>query len=232
MCFSFRSSIISYIIGICASIFAISTRQILLGVFILTYCQIQLSEAIIWYGIDNNNKNINKFGTILNKHLLILHLLSICIGIILSKILISKQKLIKSDYYLLSIGIIYFIIGITYYNIYKPKNNLTYPHNYNDKNCKKCQYYQNRLDWKYKHSYLYLISFLLSLIICYIYIKPRILFLILSITYISTLLSSLLIFNKTGLSSVFCFFSSYISPIIVLLIYLHIKDMKNSEILI
>ena len=63
MCYSFRTSIISYTLGIAAAIFALCTRQIALGVLILFYCQIQFGEGIIWYGIDNKNQNINKIGT-------------------------------------------------------------------------------------------------------------------------------------------------------------------------
>ncbi len=49
----------------------------MLGTFILVYCQVQLAEAIIWYGIDNNNLLINRIGTFLNKQAISLQLIGI-----------------------------------------------------------------------------------------------------------------------------------------------------------
>ena len=74
MCYSFRTSIFSYTMGISAAIFALSTRQYILGMLILSYCQIQLAEAIIWRGIDTDNKSLNKAGTDYAKYTLPSHL--------------------------------------------------------------------------------------------------------------------------------------------------------------
>ena len=63
MCYSVKTSIISYILGIIAGIFALSTRQITLGILILTYSQMQLAELLIWFGIDTDNDNLNRSGT-------------------------------------------------------------------------------------------------------------------------------------------------------------------------
>ena len=91
MCFSFKTSIISYSIGIISSIFAFSTKQYVLGTLILFFCQIQLSEAIIWKGIDNNDIELNKRGTLFGKYALPSHNIGIGIGILLSVILVSKS---------------------------------------------------------------------------------------------------------------------------------------------
>jgi hypothetical protein len=88
MCYSFRTSILSYFLGIISAIFALCTRQIVLGCLILAYCQIQLSEMMIWYGIDNNNTKINKSGTSYGKYLLATHNIAISIGIIISLLFI------------------------------------------------------------------------------------------------------------------------------------------------
>jgi len=73
MCYSFKTSILSYILGMISGIFAILTNQIVLGVLILTYSQMQLAEMLIWHGIDTNNENLNKFGTSYGKYLLATH---------------------------------------------------------------------------------------------------------------------------------------------------------------
>jgi hypothetical protein len=231
MCFSYKSSIISYLIGMCAGIFALLTRQIVLGCFILIYSQIQLSEAIIWYGIDNNNKNINKIGTLLNKYLLITHIIGIGFGIILSKKLISKSKINNIDYIPLIIGIFFFIISFIYYKKNKPVSYLTYPKKYNDINCRNCQNSNNRLDWKFKHTLIYLISFIISILIALKYLKPYESLIILLIFYSWTFIPCYLLY-RNELSTMWCFIASYLSPMIVLLNYNLIKNLKNTEILI
>jgi hypothetical protein len=69
MCYSFKTSIISFTSGILSSIFALYTGQIELGMLILFYCQMQLSEAITWKGIDENNLELNRKGTKYGKYL-------------------------------------------------------------------------------------------------------------------------------------------------------------------
>ena len=84
MCYSVKTSIISYTLGIIAGIFALFTRQTVLGLLILAYSQMQFSELLIWYGIDTDNDNLNRFGTSYGKYLLATHNIAIGIGIILS----------------------------------------------------------------------------------------------------------------------------------------------------
>ena len=115
MCYSFRSSLISYIIGMLSAIFAIFTRQIALGFFILTYCQIQLSELLIWHGIDTNNDEINKAGTSYGKYLLAMHNIGLSIGIILSIIYISKKELTLLNFTPLIVSILFFIFVLVIY---------------------------------------------------------------------------------------------------------------------
>lgn len=51
-----------------------------LSLLILTYSQVQLGEAIIWYGVDHNKLNWNRFGTLWIQYTLPLHLLMLGIG--------------------------------------------------------------------------------------------------------------------------------------------------------
>ena len=109
MCYSVKTSIISYTLGIIAGIFALFTRQTVLGLLILAYSQMQFSELLIWYGIDTDNDNLNRFGTSYGKYLLATHNIAIGIGIILSIIFISKKKLKITDFIPLAIGILFFM---------------------------------------------------------------------------------------------------------------------------
>ncbi|NDE11875.1 MAG: hypothetical protein EBZ95_15155, partial [Chitinophagia bacterium] len=73
MCYDVKTSIISYSSGMVAAIFALCTRQYILGMLILFYSQMQLAEALIWKGIDTNNKSLNKIGTSYGKYFLASH---------------------------------------------------------------------------------------------------------------------------------------------------------------
>ena len=55
MCYNFKTSILAYSIGMASAVFAFFTRQIVLGMLILFYAQMQLSEALIWAGIDDSD---------------------------------------------------------------------------------------------------------------------------------------------------------------------------------
>ena len=58
----------------------------------------QLSEMMIWYGIDKDDLLWNKRGTTFGKYLLATHNFAIGLGIILSLYFISKQKIQPKDF--------------------------------------------------------------------------------------------------------------------------------------
>ena len=113
-----------------SAIFALYTKQTILGLLILFYCQMQLSEALIWKGIDENNIKLNEIGTSFGKYLLATHNIAIGLGILI----VSKKYSILP----LLIG----IIVILYYY----QNNIKVNYPCNDKNC---QNNNNRLEWPY-----------------------------------------------------------------------------------
>ena len=82
-----------------ASIAALSTRQYMLGMLILAYCQIQLAEAIIWRGIDTSQPSLNRLGTLYAKYTLPLHLLFVGLGVVMS----------YNKYIPLLIGILFYV---------------------------------------------------------------------------------------------------------------------------
>ena len=114
MCYSARSSLISYSIGIISGIFAIFTRQWVLAFLIFAFVQMQLAELLIWKSIDENNDKLNKKGSSFGKYLLATHNIAIGIGIIFAILYISKKKLKITDFIPLIIGILFFIFIVVF----------------------------------------------------------------------------------------------------------------------
>ena len=230
MCYSFKTSILSYVLGMISGIFALCTQQVVLGCLIITYSQMQFSEMLIWHGIDTNDDKINKFGTSYGKYLLATHNIAISIGIIISILVISKKSF--DIYYLipLIISILFFMFIVIFY--YLPNNypDITLPL---DKNCidttNKCQNPNNRLKWEWPHSW-YIYGFIISLIFLFTYIKPLNSKIWLSFIFISTFIY-MLIFNKTVVGSLWCFSTAILAPLIVIVNYFIIKNMNSADIL-
>jgi hypothetical protein len=229
MCYSFRTSLLSYTLGIISGIFALCTRQIVLGLLILTYSQMQFAEMLIWYGIDNNNTKINKFGTSYGKYLLATHNIAISIGVIISLLLISKKPFDMSYLIPLIISILFFIFIVVYY--YLPNNypDITLPL---DKNCidssNRCQNPNNRLNWEWPYKW-YIYGFVISLILLWIFIKPLKTKIWLFFIFISSFMY-MLIFNNTVVGSLWCFSAAVLAPLIVIVNYFIIKNINSDNI--
>jgi hypothetical protein len=226
MCFSVKTSLISYMLGIVSAIFAFFTRQIVLGSLILSYAQMQLSELMIWYGIDTKNPVWNKRGTAFGKYLLATHNFAIGIGIILSILFISKAKLKPKDFVPLIAGILFFAVIVVFVYLPRKHPDMTFPQR---ETCNKCQDPENRLQWPYPHGW-YLYSYIISVIVMFLYIKPQgSKFIFLTFFSLSFLIASL-VYPKT-VGSVWCWSTSFIAPAIVLINYYMIREMPNSAIL-
>jgi hypothetical protein len=172
----------------------------------------QLSEAIIWKGIDTDNKKLNQLGTKYGKYLLAMHNIGIGLGILLYMYQ-KNGNLTFKDFIPLIIGILFFsFISLFVYSDKDDKE--TYPV---DKSCMKreCQNNNNRLRWRYPHTW-YVLSFMISLIFCYIYIptKKSKIFLM-SLFTITFLLTIIIIPQSTG--SIWCFSAAILAPLIVLI---------------
>lgn len=227
MCFSFKTSIFSYMLGIASAIFALCTRQLVLGCLILAYAQMQLSEAMIWYGIDKNKPEWNKIGTSFGKYLLATHNFAIGLGIILSIIFISKRKLKATDFIPVILGALFFLIIVVFVYLPSKYPDMTFPRS---KTCDKCQNPENRLRWSFPHGW-YLYGFALSLIFLFVWIKPlSSKYLCLLVFGLSLVVSSLIYPNTVG--SVWCWSTSFIAPAVVLLNYYLIHKLPNSQILV
>jgi hypothetical protein len=230
MCYSFRTSIISYVLGIISGIFALCTRQIVLGCLILAYSQMQFSEMLIWHGIDINDIKINKLGTSYGKYLLATHNIAIAIGIIISILIISKKSIKITDFIPLIIGIIFFIFIVFFYYLPKKYPDITLPL---DKKCtdktNKCQNPNNRLKWEWPHNW-YIYSFIISLILLILYIKPLNSKIWLTLVFSLTFLY-MFIYNRQVVGSLWCFSTAILAPLIVIVNYFIIKNQNSENIL-
>ena len=203
MCYSYRTSIISYALGMMAACFAFYSKQYIGGMLVLFYCQIQLSEAIIWKGIDDNNLSLNKFGTDLGKYTIPSHVFAVGLGILVYAI--SKNNVHFHDWIPLIIGILFYICIVAYY---PNMSEYTFPLNQN----RSCQNNSNRLQWPYKPEKWYPYASILICIFLYMYHENKWIF-GLSITYI---ISFLFYNSTTSVGTFWCLASALLAPLIVI----------------
>ncbi len=114
MCYSFRSSIVSFSLAM-ITVFLMYMRQTkidnLLAPIIFTYGFMQLAEALMWY--DTKCGKINKMGTYLAYYALVFQLLAVGIGI----------YLIEKSTFGIIIGLLFFV----YFLITMPKMKCSKP---------------------------------------------------------------------------------------------------------
>ena len=219
MCYSFKTSIFSYILGMTASLFALSTGQYILGTLIIAYCQIQLSEAIIWRGIDTDNLSLNKKGTKYAKYTLPSHLLFVGIGIALS----TYKETKKPNLIPFFIGLAFYIAVLFYYTsassvkdyVREDEKDLSFPSN---RACMKreCQNNENRLQWPFDDTY-YILQTIIIYILFFIYL-PRKSMVLLTTFFTSTYIISNVMYTWST-SSIWCFLSAILAPILVFINY-------------
>jgi len=213
MCYSVKTSIFSYMMGMLASIAALSTRQYMLGMLILAYCQIQLAEAMIWRGIDTSQPSLNRLGTLYAKYTLPIHLLFVGLGVMMT----DNNNNIK--YIPLLIGILFYAGVVWFYydessikDWVKPdERDVSFPAN---RACMKreCQNNENRLQWPFNDEWYVLQTFLMYLTF-FIYCPAKqsvIMFVFFTATFV---ISKMMYVWST--SSVWCFLSAILAPVLV-----------------
>lgn len=226
MCYSFRTSLISYALGIASGIFALVTGQWILGCLILAYAQMQLSEAMIWFGIDTKSSEWNKRGTSYGKYLLATHNIAIGLGIVFATIFTAKKTLEWQDFMPMIIGLLFFLFVVFYYYLPQTYPDVTFPENQVcDRNCQSAE---NRLKWPFPHGW-YIFSYVISITLMILYVKPADTK-ILMLTFFSMLFAvTFLIFPRT-VGSVWCWSTSFCAPVIVILNYLLIRHRTTGNI--
>lgn len=128
MCFSAEASLAAYVLGTIASLYLLIKGDKYdkhIGLFSLTFIQMQLAEFLMW--IDQNcNKNINHYATIFAQYILILQPFSIILGALLFKTTNISNNLL----YLFLLIFIIFLINYGVRVAYNKKKLCSYSVNY------------------------------------------------------------------------------------------------------
>ena len=101
------------------------------------------------------------------------------------------------------------------------------------KKCKRdeiCKSEDNRLKWPYPHDW-YLYSYVLTIFIVVTWIKPISYKMIFIIMFTLTFILTYIIYPKT-IGSVWCWSTSFIAPVIVVIGWVVIRKLPNSQILV
>jgi hypothetical protein len=197
MCVDLRISVISFTTALISGVVALMYNQPILGMLILTYGQMQLSESFIWAGIDYNTPQLNTIGTALGKYLLPAHNIAIGAGI-----------------YIKTGQVIPLIIGMAFY-LYVILSYPETPSMTTTSVCRDCTF--GKLEWPFPHEW-YLYSFIISFIMLVLYVKP---FypsgVLIGSFYILTFVLSYFISKGTTLGSFWCWMAAILSPLVVYL---------------
>lgn len=213
MCFSFRTSLISYSLGMISAAFAIYTGQWMLGTLVLFYSQMQLAEAFIWRGIDDNNLKLNRFGTSYGKYLLPTHNFAIGLGLIFSVLFFQKRSLAFHDFIPIVTGTIFYGIILLLYAHTKSLD-VTFPANQCSPNPKDCQNWGNRLRWPFPHSW-YVASYVISLILLFMFYDGPFKSKIFLLGAFSILFAGTALITPHSVGSAWCFSTAFAAPMIV-----------------
>jgi uncharacterized membrane protein len=195
--------------GMSAAFYALYTGQYVLGMLILAYCQIQLAEAIIWYGIDHSNHTFNRIGTLYAKYTLPLHLCFVGLGI----------AMMSGHMGPLVIGGLFYIGVLFFYtmpesikrHINDGETGMSFP---SDRACmrRECQNNENRLQWPFVDTY-YVVQTVLIYAVFLMYLpwkSSMVLTAFFTVTYIISR-----VWYKWSASSIWCFLSAILAPLLV-----------------
>lgn len=212
MCFSFKTSLLSFCLGMLSAMFAYNNNQKGTSLFIFFYTLMQVSEMLIWSGLDNNNLDLNRVGTLIGKYTLPLHGIAIGLGLLWSMGVVTYINVIP-----LLIGILFalYVFVVAYA---KDMPTVTYPYN----KCYKpeCQNWNNRLEWPYPVDWYKPLSVTFGILMMF-YLKPFPLNIITPAFYaVSGLIVSYLFTVSGIIGSVWCLSTALIAPLIVLAQYM------------
>jgi hypothetical protein len=172
----------------------------------------QMAEILIWWGIENNNDTINKIGTKYGKYLLPTHNIAIGLGIYYH----------TKDIRPIIVGLIFNIYILLLYDIYSDDyDDITKPRCESNN----CNEDSGKLRWGFPHKW-YTLSFIISLILVINYVKPIQVGIIQLLFYILTFLIVSLIDIYKVWGSSWCWFASFMSPIIVIVNTLLIRNYE------
>jgi hypothetical protein len=208
MCFSSNASIISFLFGIIGSILVFTLGSVsnkIIGGFIGFVSLMQFIEYLLWNHqiCDNYNKFLSILGMILN------HMQPIVLGLLI--LLFNKSIQLYNYKIILSVLFIYLILIIPYSVQFNSKYNLQ---------CTLKSMKHLKWNWiSMNYSHIIYISFLLAIILLFIYGLPsKKLGIIVGCTAFITFFTSFIIYPQEFIGALWCFYTAFI-PIIYYLFY-------------
>lgn len=211
MCFSVQSSVFAAVLGWSAAWYAFRTRQPLLGSLIAVYSLMQVSEALVWWGIDTSQPALNRLGGYIGKYSLPAHNLALGLGVLLCARYVHHRAPTPSEYIPLLVGaLVYAAVMIFSYD--HGTIPLTLPQ---DLSCptRSCQNPHNRLQWPYDTTW-YAVAFAIYLGLSFCYVQPSASFWLTATFYTLTFLV-LVLYLQWDNGSVWCFGVALLAPLLV-----------------
>ena len=213
MCYNIETSIVSFIVVTCSGLIALKLKQPVLGCLMLAYGLMQLSEVIIWLGVDTNSETLNRVGTTIGKYTLPSHNIAIGIGVLIAYWGARKNAI----YWIpLIVGVIFYTGVMINYAVEKDSNNgIT-------KACElpedkgQCTENSARLEWPYPHSW-YALSMTISLVIVLTYVRPLSRASVIVLFYVLTFIGTALLGKRQILGSYWCWSAAALAPIVLII---------------
>lgn len=186
MCYSFQHSLAAFlsvtVCGVVALLFPVrgspsfARRQPILGSLMICYGLMQLSEMLIWRGIDTNRVALNRIGTAIGKYTLCAHNIAIGVGVLIAYWKRSDAELPFGKRYMiwapLAAGLVFYAGVMVNYALEADLSKTTTACVYRSGNpSNACTSHSARLKWPFPHRY-YAVSYALSLLILMVYVRP------------------------------------------------------------
>lgn len=219
MCYNFETSVVSFVVVTVCGVVALRLRQPILGCLMLAYGLIQLSEMLIWRGIDTNNQGLNKLGTAIGKYTLPSHNIAIGVGVLIAYWASRKQP----KYWIpLIVGILFYIAIMIRYATWTMLPHCPGPEDVT-KACKypdeknHCTKHSARLEWPYPNSW-YGISAIISALIIFFYVRPHFPTAALILTFfIGSFILTAYFGKRQVLGSYWCWGAAAFAPLLLIL---------------
>lgn len=145
------------------------------------YGLMQISEMLIWRGIDTNTPSLNRAGTVVGKYTLCAHNIAMGVGVLIAYWHKHNTALPFGRRYMiwapLAAGLLFYAGVMINYALVPDRNGgLTPVCNYNKKREDSGEFFtctenSARLQWPFPHKY-YAVSYAISLLILITYVKP------------------------------------------------------------
>ena len=205
MCFNFGISVAALTIGLLSGAVALYLRQYILGCLILAYSLMQLSEAVIWRGIDDENDAVNRVGTKMAKLLLPIHNIAIGVGVYLNSG--------RTDTTAILVGLLFYIFVLLGYELQDEPDSARVTTTCADT----CAPWQAKLQWPFWHTW-YALSYAVSIALMLYYVSPTMpTALIMVLFYSLTWLTTFWLGKTEAQGSFWCWSTAILAPVVVFL---------------